>query len=218
MPAGGSRRTQARKPKTDNFRGIDKKIVSLYLCGMKEVFRNSREVDRKHVCDYEVLAKVVDALRLLNHTVVVTIGTWDLLHIGHVRYLRSAKSKGDVLIVGVDTDSTVKKYKGDLRPIVPYPERCEMLIYQDCVDLVTPVGDVDEKGQWQYGLIERIRPDVFVAVEESYPEEQITEIKRHCGEVVILPRQAEGTSTSQMIQNAVKGHLDQMYELINRRQ
>lgn len=181
------------------------------------VFNDSAELSHKHVRDYEALVKVIDGLKQLNYKVVVTIGTWDLLHIGHVRYLRNARSRGDVLVVGVDSDNTVKKYKGNLRPIVPYVERCEMLTYQTCVDLVTPINDVDKKGVWKYGLIKKVQPDVFVAVEDSYSKQQIADIKKYCKEVVVLPRQAERTSTSKMIEHAVKKHLDQMYELLSKR-
>lgn len=184
---------------------------------MKEFFTNGLERKQKHVGSYESLGRVTDALKELGYKIVVTIGTWDLLHIGHVRYLRKAVSHGDILIVGVDTDSAVKRYKGPLRPIVPYTERCEMLTYQIGVDFVTPVDDVNETGRWQYGLIKRVRPDVFVAVKDSYPEEQVKEIQEFCGEVVVLPRQAEGTSTSQMIEDAVKKQLDMMYAMVNRR-
>lgn len=182
------------------------------------VFNDSRDLNHKHVESYDALVKVIDGLKQLNYKVVVTIGTWDLLHIGHVRYLRNARNRGDVLIVGVDSDKTVKRYKGSLRPIVPYVERCEMLTYQTCVDLVTPIDDVDKKGVWQYGLLKKIKPDVFVAVEDSYSRKQIKEIKKYCKQVVVLPRQAERTSTSRMVENAVKKHLDQMYELLSKRE
>ncbi len=172
------------------------------------------DIKHKLVEKYSDLTKVVEGLRAVNYKVVVTIGTWDLLHIGHVRYLMKAKSYGDILIVGVDSDRTVKKYKGDLRPIVPFVERSEMLTYQSCVDFVTKVDDVDSKGAWQYSLIKSIKPDIFVAVEDSYPKNQLREIKKHCKELIVLPRQAEKTSTSKMIQYAVKKHLDQMYELL----
>lgn len=176
-----------------------------------------REAALKHVEDYTRLAKIVEGHKAQQHRVVATIGTWDILHIGHVRYLMEARRRGDVLVVGVDSDRTVKLYKGALRPVVPYIERAEMLTYQYCVDLVTPVDDVDEKGRWQYGLLKIIRPDVFVAVEDSYPENQLARIRRYCPEVVVLPRQAENTSTSQMIQNTVKGHLEEMYKEVTKR-
>ncbi len=123
-----------------------------------------------------------------------------------------------MLIVGVDTDETVRFYKGELRPIVPYEERAEMLTYQSCVDFVTPIIDVDEKGRWQYGLIDKIRPDIFIAVEDSYPEAQLADIRKYSTEVIVLPRQAENTSTTNLVQNTVKKHIDKMYSLLERKQ
>ena len=175
------------------------------------------DVKRKVVENYEHLQKLVEGLRVVDNKVVVTIGSWDLLHIGHVRYLRKAKAQGDVLIVGVDSDRAIKKYKGELRPVVPYEERCEMLTYQSCVDFVTQIDDVDSKGRWLYGLIKKIKPDVFVAVEDSYPKKQLDEIKKHVDKLIVFPRQAERTSTTKMIQFAVKKHLDKMYELLDKR-
>ncbi len=175
------------------------------------------DVKHKVVGDHESLTKLVDGLRVVNNKIVVTIGTWDLLHIGHVRYLRKAKAQGDVLIVGVDSDRTVRKYKGELRPIVPFEERCEMLTYQSCVDFVTQVDDVDKNGAWTYALIKKIKPDVFVAVADSYPKSQLNDIKKYCKKLIVLPRQAERTSTTRMIQYAVKKHLDKMYELLDSR-
>lgn len=171
---------------------------------------------QKIVEDYQALGEVVRGLRAIGRKSVLTVGSWDLLHIGHVRYLNRARSQGDFLIVGVDTDRAIKLYKGPLRPVVPYHERCEMLSYQSCVDLVAPIDDVDEKGAWQYDLVKTIRPDVFVAVEDSYPQAQIDEIKRHCGNLILFPRQAENTSTTRMIQQAVKQHLDQVYALLEK--
>ena len=169
----------------------------------------------KLIADYEDLEKLIQGLRVAGYKVIVTIGTWDLLHIGHVRYLMKAKSKGDILLVGVDTDKTVKKYKGELRPIVPFEERCEMLAYQSCVDLVTGVDDVDKKGNWKYSLIKKIKPDVFIAVKDSYSKSQLNEIEKYSGKLIILPRQALRTSTTKMIQNTVKKHLDKMYGLVD---
>ncbi len=178
---------------------------------------SGKDAGHKIVEDYKTLTQVIEGLRAINHKIVLTIGSWDLLHIGHVRYLRKARDLGDILVVGVDSDRTIKFYKGELRPVVPYEERCEMLTYQSCVDLVANVDDVDEQGKWQYGLVKEVRPDVFVAVEDSYPQEQLNEIKKYAGELVILPRQAETTSTTKMIQFAVKKHLDKMYEILDAR-
>jgi len=183
-----------------------------------ELFSGKRNSPRQKIVeDYGALADAVKGLRAIGHKIVMTVGSWDLLHIGHVRYLGRAKEQGDILIVGVDTDATVRLYKGPLRPVVPYEERCEMLTYQSCVDLVTPLDDVNEKGEWQYGLVKAVRPDVFVAVEDSYPQHQLDEIKKYCGELTVLPRQAENTSTTRLIQHAVKKHLDQMYSILEQK-
>ncbi len=184
---------------------------------MNNLISATKNPTHKIVADYKTLVEVIKGLRILGYRVAVTIGSWDLLHIGHVRYLHKAKKFGDILIVGVDSDKTVKRYKGDLRPVVPYEERCEMLTYQSCVDLVTPVDDVDKKGKWHYRLIKEIRPDIFVAVEDSYSKKQIQDMKEFCKEVVVLPRQAENTSTTRLIQKAVKMNLDKMYELLEKR-
>jgi D-beta-D-heptose 7-phosphate kinase/D-beta-D-heptose 1-phosphate adenosyltransferase len=179
------------------------------------VISEAVESSHKYVENYATLMMIVTAYRALNHKIVATIGSFDLLHIGHMRYLRMARTFGGILIVGVDTDEGIKRYKGPLRPVVPFNERIEMLTYQEGVTLVTGVPDVDEHGKWQYGLIKAIRPDVFVAVQGSYPNQQIREIKRYCDKVVMLPRQAEKTSTSLYIEKTIKGHLSALEELKN---
>lgn len=176
-----------------------------------------KRLTNKIVVDYDKLARATEALRELGNKIVVTIGSWDLLHIGHVRYLINAKSHGDILVVGTDSDRAIKLYKGPLRPIIPEVERIEMVSYQSCVDYVTVVDDVDEKGCWQYDLIKRTRPDVFIAVEDSYSEEQKADIAKFCGQLVVLPRQAENTSTSKMIQDTLKKHLTEMIDILGRR-
>ncbi|MDO8424463.1 MAG: hypothetical protein Q7S70_00805, partial [bacterium] len=119
--------------------------------------------------------------------------------------------QGDVLVVGVDSDRGIKLYKkNQLRPIIPQEERMEMLKYQECVDYVTLIDDIDDGGKWQYELIKTIRPGVFVATPEAYPEEQIKDIKLYSDEIVIFPRQAEKTSTTEIIEKMIKKHLEAM--------
>lgn len=171
---------------------------------------NGSNSNLKIVKDYESLVLATKGLQAVGRKIVVTIGSWDMLHIGHLRYLMKAKEHGDILVVGVDSDRGIKLYKGDFRPVVPEGERCEMLTYQSPVDFVTLVDDINEKGKWQYKLIDVIRPDVFVAVEDSYPPEQIEDIRKYCGEVIVLPRQAEETSTSNFVQDTIKKYLDKI--------
>lgn len=173
------------------------------------------DLHHKYVEDYDSLAAIVKGFKSRQYRVSVTIGTWDVLHIGHLRYLTKARRQGDILVVGVDTDEVVRRSKGDLRPIIPYGERIEMLAYQSCVDLITPLDDIDENSNWKYGLLSVLRPTVFVAEETSYSESQLTDIRRYCNEVVVLPRQAEGTSSTLIIQNSVKKNLEKMLQLAN---
>ncbi len=160
---------------------------------------------KKIVLDYEVLAKIAQGYQAAGHKVVLTIGSWDALHIGHVRYLAKARSEGDLTIVGLDSDRAIKLYKGPLRPLIPEHERAEMLTYLgDMVSFVTLIDDVNESGAWQYGLLDAVKPDIFVAVVDSYPKEQLDDIRSRGPKVVVLPRQAESTSTSALIEQTLK--------------
>lgn len=163
----------------------------------------------KVVKDYKKLSEIINAYKTLGKRVICTIGSWDMLHIGHLRYLHKAKSEGDILVVGADSDRAIKIYKNNpLRPVIPEDERMEMLSYQNFVDYVTLVDDVNGKGEWQMGLLEAIEPDVFVAIKESYPPDQIKEINKHVGKIKILKRQAEKTSTTLIIERTFKKRLE----------
>ncbi|MBI4132883.1 MAG: adenylyltransferase/cytidyltransferase family protein [Candidatus Sungbacteria bacterium] len=172
---------------------------------------------KKIVTDYGLLREKADAHRILGHRIIATLGSWDMLHIGHLRYLHRAKSHGDILIVGVDSDRGIKSYKNPLRPIIPESERMETLSYQAPVDYVTLVDDISDTGQWACGLLKSVPIDAFVAEATSYPEEQLKEIAAHCPEVIVLPRQAIGTSSSDIIQNIVKGHLLEMLDRMRKK-
>lgn len=163
------------------------------------------------ISDYSELKKLIDAHRVLGHKIICTVGSWDMLHIGHLRYLIKAKDQGDILIVGADSDRGIKLYKkNELRPVIPQEERMEMLSYQDCVDYVTLIDDIDDSGKWQYELIKIIKPDLFVTTADSYPEEQIKDIRTYANDVLVLPRQAEKTSTTEIIERMIKKHLEAM--------
>ena len=169
---------------------------------------NSKNQKKSVVLDYAELKNIVEAHKILGHRIICTVGSWDMLHIGHLRYLIKAKEQGDILIVGVDSDRGIKLYKNELRPVIPQEERMEMLKYQDCVDYVTLIDDIDEKGKWQYELIKTISPDVFVATQDSYPQEQLEAIKLYSKDLIVFPRQAESTSTTDIIEKTMKKHLE----------
>jgi D-beta-D-heptose 7-phosphate kinase/D-beta-D-heptose 1-phosphate adenosyltransferase len=102
-------------------------------------------------------AAFVDRCRHQNRTVVFTNGVFDLLHPGHLRYLRQARALGDVLIVGLNSDRSVRAIKGSGRPITPESERAEILDALDCVDAVV-IFDEDTPHE----VIASLRPDVLV--------------------------------------------------------
>ncbi len=153
----------------------------------------------KIIMDPISLQVITLATRARGQTIVLTIGTYDLLHIGHLRYLTMAKQHGDVLFVGVDSDRITKILKGPTRPIIPENERLEMLGYQEVVDFVTVIDDLDEQNQWTGHLLKIVQPDVFIAEKSSYTPEQLKFIERYCEMVTVLPRQAEKTSTSKTV-------------------
>ena len=103
------------------------------------------------------LAEIRKELKLQNKMVVFTNGVFDILHAGHVDYLTRAKSKGDILIVAVNSDSSVKKIKGELRPIVPQNERAFIISSLKPVDYVVIFDE-----ETPYENIKNIIPDVLV--------------------------------------------------------
>jgi len=89
------------------------------------------------VLDRAELARLLDVERSVGRTVVLANGCFDLLHVGHVRYLEGARSEGDVLVVAINSDESVRRNKGEGRPILPAAERAEMIAAFRCVDYVT---------------------------------------------------------------------------------
>ncbi len=105
----------------------------------------------------EALAQTVGRLRKEGKRIVFTNGCFDILHLGHVRYLETAKSFGDVLIVGVNSDASVRRLKGEDRPVNPEYDRAYLLAALDAVDYVTIFEE-----ETPYELIRRVEPDVLV--------------------------------------------------------
>ena len=135
-------------------------------------------------------------LRADGKILVFTNGVFDLLHVGHVRYLAAARALGDALLVAVNSDNAVKKLKGDDRPIVNEAERAEILAALKQVDYVTVFDDVSPRG-----LIAALLPDVLVkggdyGLDEIHGRE---EVEAAGGRVVSLPF-IEGASTSAIIE------------------
>ncbi len=137
--------------------------------------------------------------------VVFTNGCFDLLHVGHVRYLARVRQFGDVLVVGVNSDVSARGIKGEKRPLVPEQERAEVVAALAAVDFVVLFGESTAEG-----LVAELRPEVYVkggdytdAGGKVAPEAGIVE--GYGGKVVILPY-VPGHSTSELIATIVRGY------------
>jgi cytidyltransferase-like protein len=115
----------------------------------------------------------------VDKVVVCTIGSWDILHRGHIEYLKKAREEGDILVVGVDSDVALRRYKRR-NEYYPQADRQEIVAAIQGVDYVTVVDDVDLAGDWQMGLVKAIQPDVFVCNDKTYPEAQRRKLQALC--------------------------------------
>ena len=145
---------------------------------------------------HEDLLRERQRLRAAGQVVVFTNGVFDLLHVGHVRYLAQARTFGDALIVAINSDSAVRELKGNDRPIIHEDERAEVLAALRFVTHVTIFDDVSPRT-----LISTLLPDVLVkggdyGLDEIHGRE---EVEAAGGRVISLPF-VEGESTSSLIQ------------------
>jgi D-beta-D-heptose 7-phosphate kinase/D-beta-D-heptose 1-phosphate adenosyltransferase len=153
-----------------------------------------RSTQRK-VLERSSAVRRVRAAQRLGECVVFTNGCFDLLHIGHVRSLAQARGLGDRLIVGVNTDASVRRLKGAGRPVVPARQRAEILGALACVDWVVLFRE-----DTPLGLIRALRPDVL-AKGGDWPLDSIVgaEDARGWGGRVVRLRQVRGVRTSQIV-------------------
>jgi D-beta-D-heptose 7-phosphate kinase/D-beta-D-heptose 1-phosphate adenosyltransferase len=147
------------------------------------------------ICDRAQLAELVSRWKASHQKIVFTNGCFDLLHAGHVTYLEAAKKTGDKLILGLNTDRSVRALKGPTRPVVHEGDRARVLAALASVDAVILFDD-----DTPLLLIDAIRPDVIVKGDD-YTEEQVvggTEVKSWGGSVKLIPL-VQGRSTSNII-------------------
>jgi D-beta-D-heptose 7-phosphate kinase/D-beta-D-heptose 1-phosphate adenosyltransferase len=109
------------------------------------------------VIERERLAELLASKQEQGQRIVFTNGVFDLLHLGHLRYLRQARRLGDLLVVGVNSDESTRQLKGLQRPLVPEAERAELLAALDCVDYVTIFGERTAET-----TLALLRPEVYV--------------------------------------------------------
>jgi D-glycero-beta-D-manno-heptose 1-phosphate adenylyltransferase len=143
------------------------------------------------------MTRIVTHLRGLGYAIALTSGSFDLIHLGHVKYLARAKELADILAVGVDSDDKIRRRKGPDRPMVPERERLELLAYQRPVDLIYLKREDDPR----WGLIKAVRPDVLVLTEDhAYSDDEQAQLGEYCGGIEVVPRQASVTTSERIRQ------------------
>jgi rfaE bifunctional protein nucleotidyltransferase chain/domain len=147
------------------------------------------------ILDREALVARIESARTTGARIVLANGCFDVLHVGHVRYLRGARELGDLLVVGINSDDQVARLKGAGRPLLPESDRVELVAALEAVDLVTvfPEPTVTE-------LLLAIRPDVH-AKGTDYTEETVPErdVVRSYGGRVRIVGDPKDHSTSELI-------------------
>ncbi|SDE76258.1 adenylyltransferase/cytidyltransferase family protein [Streptomyces griseoaurantiacus] len=184
-----SRFENGRRAQGSVREGAEDAMFGNYLFGDESNF------DLRFVPEYKRITEIVDALRVLGMRVVLTSGSFDIIHEGHSMYLEAARRFGDFLIVGLDSDEKIRRRKGPNRPAVPEMERLRMVTHQRGVGLVT-LKQVDHP---RWSLIEAVRPDVLVATADTYTAEEIAELEdAYCGRVEVLDRMATVSTSARL--------------------
>ncbi len=152
------------------------------------------------IIERKKLAGILANLREQGKKIVFTNGCFDLLHVGHVRYLNKAKQYGNVLVVALNTDASVRRLKGKTRPLVPQRERAEILGGLAAVDYVTFFQEETPEA-----IISELKPQILVKGADYKIKDIVGNrfMKDHNGRVVRIPL-AQGQSTSNIIKSIVK--------------
>ncbi len=150
------------------------------------------------------LKKEIEGLKGAGKRIVFTNGCFDILHTGHTRYLREARKLGDVLVVGLNSDASIRSIKGEKRPIVPEAERADILASLESVDYLTIFNEPTP-----LELIELLRPDVLVKGGD-WAEKDIVggdAVRKWGGTVAVIP-EIKGASTTNIIEKILRlyGH------------
>ena len=138
------------------------------------------------------LIKIVETLKSQNKKIITTNGVFDILHYGHVKYLEDAKRLGNILIVGINTDKSVKKNKGDKRPINDEKSRAAVLAALESVDYIFFFNEKDPR-DW----LSKIKPNIHVKAGD-YKLSQIIEkevVEKNGGKVIITSSEKDYSTT-----------------------
>ena len=147
------------------------------------------------IMELDALKKEIRTRKEAGELIVFTNGCFDILHVGHIRYLKKAASLGDKLVLAVNSDSSVKKLKGKKRPFVPEAERLEMLAALEMVDYLILFSEADAKK-----LLDEIKPQIYVKGGdyriEDLPEAET--VYSYGGKIVLIT-EVKGKSTTNLI-------------------
>ncbi|MBC7287808.1 MAG: D-glycero-beta-D-manno-heptose 1-phosphate adenylyltransferase [Armatimonadetes bacterium] len=157
------------------------------------------------IVDAQRLSEIVQKARQAGKRIVFTNGVFDLLHVGHIRYLSYARTRGDMLIVAINSDDSTRRIKGPKRPIIPQNERAEMVAALGFVDWVV-IFDEDTPDN----IIRIVRPDVHIKGGDYRPEElPEAGLVRALGGTVETGPHVNGKSTSITIARVIEKYLDE---------
>ena len=157
---------------------------------------------KEKIFEREELKEKIHALKKEGNKIVFTNGCFDIIHIGHIRYLRAAKAAGDVLVVGVNSDRSVSEIKGPKRPVVPEDERAEVLAVFACVDFITIFDEPDP-----LVTIKLLMPDVLVKGAD-WEEDAIVGrevVEENGGRVIRIPM-IKGASSTRIIETILTNY------------
>jgi rfaE bifunctional protein nucleotidyltransferase chain/domain len=154
----------------------------------------------KKIKKIKPMKSIIARLKARGKKVVFTNGCFDILHVGHIRYLKKAKKQGDILVIGLNTDRSVKQIKGEERPIVPEKERAEVLSALEFVDYVVLFDEPDP-----FLLIESLKPNVLVKGAD-WPKNKIIgrEIMEKTGGRVVRVPLVRGASSTGVIEKIIR--------------
>lgn len=158
-------------------------------------------MNNKIIKDWDELAYHIAELKRLNKKIVLTNGGFNILHVGHIRSLQDAKRRGDILVVAVNSDASLRQLKGDQYPIIPEDERLEILAALECVDVLTLFSEPTVAS-----LLLKIRPHIHAKgtdyTTESVPERDT--VLSYGGEIAIVG-DAKDHSSSNIIHRIRQG-------------
>jgi D-beta-D-heptose 7-phosphate kinase/D-beta-D-heptose 1-phosphate adenosyltransferase len=157
---------------------------------------------REKIVNADQLETIATKMRAEGRTLVFTNGCFDLLHLGHVRYLQAARSAGDALAVAINGDESVRALKGDGRPLNSAAERAHVAAALECVDYIVIFSETRVTG-----LLEKVRPAIYVKggdyTKETLHADERAALERSGAEIRILPFE-NGYSTSALMEKIKK--------------